>query len=69
MIMAVVGAVRSRTVDPHHRQGKFDFESSTGQTLCRQPRMRPNSANRCDCRGAGPPTSVSPFMKLNDQLR
>jgi hypothetical protein len=26
MIMAVVGAVRSSTVDPHHRQGKFDFD-------------------------------------------
>ena len=26
MIMAVVGAVRSSAVDPHHRQGKFDFK-------------------------------------------
>lgn len=28
MIMAVVSAVRSSTVDPHHRQGKFDFKRS-----------------------------------------
>lgn len=28
MIIAVVGAVRSSTVDPHHRQGKFDFKRS-----------------------------------------
>jgi hypothetical protein len=57
--MAVVSAVRSRTVDPHHRQGKFDFNGSNFMSATEDEAQFSEP-----CLAAESPTHVSPFMKL-----